>query len=419
MPPVRPSTPWRQRQATDEDPLRLNLKLRESDPIASAILAELGLVKQRARQMALTILANFAGNPRKVVFYSRDRNFYAGPVARRYLPNHCTYAATMAAVAALVQAGLTEEARTSPSARATSRSTLRASSRLLAMLGSAGKVDVAYLESDPIVLRRSGKSKKLLDYSDTQETCAMRDDVREHNAFLSGFAIDLEGVSPDSKWDPHANQYYRVFNDDFDRGGRWYGPSWQVLSKAERSRLTIDGKPTVELDIKCCQPRLLCANAGLEVPFDDPAFDFYQLPGFQRVEVKRAFNILLNSTSHRQARSALLHALQREGLPCDGMRAAKILKGIVAAWPQLASYWCSGVGLQLQRIDADICTQVQAELRRQGIPVLSIHDSFVVRVADRAILQQTMDAAMADACRRLRDNPIKISRQRKGFKKTI
>ncbi|WP_072396227.1 hypothetical protein [Hyphomicrobium sp. CS1GBMeth3] len=202
---------------------------------------------------------------------------------------------------------------------------------------------------------------------------------------------------------------------DFEHGGRWYA-TWQNLEKKSRSQIRIDGRPTVELDFRCCHPQLLCATAGIDLPFGDPEFDFYRLPPFERSDIKAAVNTLLNAPSSRSARGALTRDLQRPGRPNI---ASALCHAIRAAWPELAPHWGTGVGLRLQRVDAGICTEVQAEMRSRRIPVLSIHDSFIVPAEFERDLQQVMDAAMEAACRRLREHPIEMSRPRKSLNELI
>lgn len=404
-----------------ETPLRLSARVCDDDPVASAILARIGPLKRNARLMVLAILANYKNDPDATLFYSRDRNFYASSATRRYYPFYYTYSAVLSAVAALAQVEFVDDIRTPPSPRATKRSRLRAGAPLKALLTRFPQPAVTYVENEPIVLRRAGARKTLIDYVETDQTRGMRADVQAHNAFLSDVHVCLddgqEVVTVEGRrYDLSFKLFHRVFNGDFEHGGRWYGPTWQNLPKTLRPRLAIDGAATCEIDIRSCHPRLLCAGAGLALPFDDPGFDFYRLTSFDREEVKDAVKVLLNAPNARSARGALIQALHQRGCLDPAARAKSLSKAVRAAWPQLAPYWGSGIGVRLQRIDADICTRVQAELRAQGIPVLSIHDGFIVSVAQRRSLQVAMDTAMHEACNVLRDHPIAIMRPVKTLK---
>jgi hypothetical protein len=54
----------------------------------------------------------------------------------------------------------------------------------------------------------------------------------------------------------------------------------------------------------------------------------------------------------------------------------------------------SGAGRELQRVESDVAEHVMLKLRRQGIPVLGIHDSFVVpNVYERELAEAMNEAA--------------------------
>lgn len=173
-------------------------------------------------------------------------------------------------------------------------------------------------------------------------------------------------------------RYHRVFNVDFTHGGRWYGPWWQSVRKAARPAITIDGAATVEIDFACCHPRLLCAIAGIDLPFGDPEFDFYAVRALDRRWVKLVFNVFLNADRRRKRIIAARDHLTTKFGTDVALRLPHIAAALDSAYPRLRPFWNSGIGLCLQNIDAQICTGVQRRLRAAGIPCLSVHDSFVV-----------------------------------------
>jgi hypothetical protein len=405
---MRASYGSRTPEADDERPLSLRVRLLEDDPLDKALLARLGPLKPNAIHMASAILANFRIDPQATVFYSRDSTHYAEAARKRYFPAYYTYRATKAAVDALARGGLVEDLRTLPSPRATKRSRLRATALLAKLIADAPAWTPQSIVTELIVLRSSGKSKQELDYVDTDHIRAMRAEVEAHNAYQATFTVDLDGADASfaSLLALCCRLYHRVFSGDFDHGGRWYA-LWQNIKKELRPHIRIDGRPTIELDFHCCHPRLFLASAGLEALFDDPEFDFYRLPPFERADVKLAVNALLNAPSSRSALGALAKDLRERRRPDASALAKRLCRAIPAAWPTLAACWGTGVGIRLQRIDADICTEVQAEMRRRAIPVLSLHDSFIVPAEHKSDLQQVMDAAMARACRHVSQQPIK------------
>lgn len=53
-------------------------------------------------------------------------------------------------------------------------------------------------------------------------------------------------------------QLHRVFNNSsFNDGGRFYGAQYQRLNSTERSRIMINGNPTMEIDYSSLHPNML------------------------------------------------------------------------------------------------------------------------------------------------------------------
>ena len=79
-------------------------------------------------------------------------------------------------------------------------------------------------------------------FNDTSETVAWRADVAEQNEVLAQYDISLptDGLSEDLLWTYRLDfpthhfageMYYRIFNNGWHLGGRFYGPLWQRLPK--------------------------------------------------------------------------------------------------------------------------------------------------------------------------------------------
>jgi hypothetical protein len=253
----------------------------------------------------------------------------------------------------------------------------------------------------------------LLNYRASRDVARLRDDVAAHNAFLAGVAIGVAHpeVSRDEhgflvvgdQWlNPYRTAYYRVFNRNFSCGGRWFGPFWQGLPSRVRAGLTLDGAATVELDFRACHLRLLAALVGSALPFDNPTFDAYAIPGWPRAQVKLAFNIMLNADSVPVGRGALAQHLRHARVPHPQRAAGALMAAIIAHFPGFEAFWNTGIGLRLQNRDATICARVQRRLRTAGIPCLSVHDSFIVPASARSELNTVMDQEMDKMCQRIR-----------------
>ena len=111
---------------------------------------------------------------------------------------------------------------------------------------------------------------------------------------------------------------YKVFNESFEKGGRFYGGFWQEIPSAYRSRLTIDHCITYEIDFSSLHAAILYLKEGYKrEAFLDP----YQLTkdvglkSFDAVKktrdaIKVAMNIMFNTTN----RYAALGAIEATGL---------------------------------------------------------------------------------------------------------
>ncbi|TPL51612.1 hypothetical protein [Mesorhizobium sp. B2-4-6] len=166
-----------------------------------------------------------------------------------------------------------------------------------------------------------------------------------------------------------ANSLYRVFNDgSFDHGGRFYGGWWQNVPKEYRRFITINGVPTVEIDFSSMQPAMLYAKIGQQIEGDAYAIDGF--PSELRPLVKTATLKMINAPGRIQAPS-------RPALP-EGISWKGLQQAILDKHEPIAEYFRSGEGIRLQRLDSDIAENVIMRMMNRGIPVLPIHDSFIV-----------------------------------------
>lgn len=189
---------------------------------------------------------------------------------------------------------------------------------------------------------------------------------------------------------------HRTFNNgSFDEGGRLYGGWWINTPKALRPKITINGKPTVELDYSGCAVRMLYHERGIDYR-DDP----YQLEALAAHEVEAGLKI----GHYRKGVKALMQALfngNRDGRPelarIDGFTfkpafgRPEVRRMIEEKHAPIADTFGTGAGLRLQRRDGDLALAIITDLREQGIVALPIHDSFLTTEDDRSKLLAIMN----------------------------
>lgn len=192
---------------------------------------------------------------------------------------------------------------------------------------------------------------------------------------------------------------YRVFNEDFEKGGRFYGGFWQEIPSDYRSRLTIDHCITYEIDFSSLHAAILYLKEGYKrEDFLDP----YQLtkhPGLKsfdavketRDAIKVAMNIMFNTTN----RHAALGAVEATGIEAPQKYGGWLatLKAIEAYHEPIAHYFYANKGLEIQALDSQIVEMIMLEMIKQKTVVLPVHDSFVCKAGDLGALIETMNKA--------------------------
>lgn len=249
---------------------------------------------------------------------------------------------------------------------------------------------------ESIILR--DKDGGMLAYKDTLETRDSRYVLDKVNDILerTEFAVEGEGVITDGQWTRIEDRVFstsqtamhRVFNHGvWTSGGRFYGAFWQTMRGRHRHTIMIDGERTEEVDYDYLHARIIYAWARKKL-IGDP----YIIDGFERKVAKRAFFIIVNAKGYLAAKGAVSKYLEKKGL--NTKLAGKLIDAIKKRHAPVEKYFHSGVGLELQNLDAKMAEYVLREMTvRKGVPCLPIHDSFIVPAGQVKNLVRTMKAA--------------------------
>lgn len=233
------------------------------------------------------------------------------------------------------------------------------------------------------------------DYKDTSETTRIREALRRINSVNRQSLVQLKLSKGFQKL---STDLYAVFNCSFEQGGRLYTSKngYQALFKEERPHIWIDRSPTVELDFSGMQPRLLYTLEGIQ--FDEDPYtvvsDYPELRPF----LKQLLLALLNADSFGKAVASgnyqlhLDHDLYQT-LEAIGKRTTELIDRFKQSHPAIARHFGQRMGLKLMRLDARIALEVLETFTGKGLPILSIHDSFIVQRNYRDDLQEAMQAA--------------------------
>lgn len=188
--------------------------------------------------------------------------------------------------------------------------------------------------------------------------------------------------NPPKAIDFSRTQLHRVFNkDSWEVGGRFYGGWWLRVPRECRKYITINDELTVEIDYKAHHIRILYAREGLEYK-GDPYLLTPSTTKDERRFLKTALLTILNADSQGAARQALYLELTKGELnDCQGVHPGnfiKIMGDFCDKHLAIKHHFYTGVGRKLQYLDSGIAEAVLLHFTKKGIPVLPVHDSFII-----------------------------------------
>jgi len=220
--------------------------------------------------------------------------------------------------------------------------------------------------------------------------------LKTYNEIIRGVTIALRGEVK-----PHGRRVAEC------RNYRFYGGIWQNMPRRDRPHLSLNGEPTAELDFSGMFPRLLYHTQGQDyLDGEGKPGDLYKMgEGVERKHWKMLFQIALNNDKLSSARQSLYSRLRGD-------------YGDDRPWPaDIEDIWDRRLALfdHLKKFHAPIAhrlfsksefaelTKWEAEITRgvikwavdetqhgNLIPMLPIHDSFIVPVKEKEHLRGAM-----------------------------
>ena len=238
-----------------------------------------------------------------------------------------------------------------------------------------------------------------LDFPETEDTTRWRSNLKTINECLLKHDVtvnlsdkELRSVVVDwhqfsvqereHSWlDLSRKTLTRAFRDGFQSYGRFSGGFWIDLNEDYRKKLLIDGQETIEADFKSFQ------LSALRAIVNEPALeDAYEIEGMDRKQVKRMMTMWINSKGKKSLATSLDVNVRRQGYLLSAITWEDAKERVERhLGPKCISYihecWdrATLAGARLQRLDAEIAEGVMMDFVSRDIPILGIHDSFVVQ----------------------------------------
>ena len=263
-----------------------------------------------------------------------------------------------------------------------------------------------HIERESIILRNSAKED--IKYDDNPDIKRMRSILIEYNQLISRTFIDIPEldepliITKDKYIAVSSNEKFtrRIFNNEtWEDGGRFFGGWWQRVPSEWRTKIYINNMQTVEDDYSTLHPVLLYANKGLDyikLKRGD-AYDI-EVPNIfnqddKRKLVKKLLLIAINAKTESSAFRAVKSELQEEipyySFKFDDLKV--VLKNLKEKHYEIADDFCTGKGLGLMNLDGKIAEYIIDKFTNNNIPVLCIHDSFIVPFNQDNLLRKTMN----------------------------
>ncbi len=366
--------------------------------------------KKHIKVVVLDLYAKWLADPERYVSYHRMKTAYKAK--SRYNEIHISYI-TVSIVDALRELDYVEHhiGYFDHTGRRSRISRMRATEKLISLIRDQHHVELEMIETHPnrecIVLRDQDKVD--IEYEDTDETNQMRTELQAHNDLLRETSIELVDAPADSHQPIDYSDRFvrRIFNDSrWDHGGRFYGGWWQRIPSSCRDYIEINGVTATERDYSGLHIVLLYARQEIRY-WQEIGVDPYTLDGYEQTERMRNFlkELLLtalNAESVKAAKQAIQYQINFEEPSFAWVKESNIdLDEIIDAFMQkhepIREEFFTGYGTNLQYYDSLMAEYVINELTSRGLPVLCVHDSFVVKKYDLVTLDSLMRAYPVNA----------------------
>ena len=129
--------------------------------------------------------------------------------------------------------------------------------------------------------------------------------------------------------------------------------------------------------------------------------DAYKLEGYSsriRDFLKTVMLIRINTESDEHAIRAIQGLINQREIekPSEVYSLKDLIKAFMEKHGPIRDLFDNDTGLKLQRLDSDICEAVLMDFYAKDIPVLSVHDSFIVSKDYESELAQAMERVFSN-----------------------
>lgn len=416
-----------------ENPFVLNVNLSLSSTPSSYLLIDqiakkLNLTTKKNKIHLSMVLANLrqhAAHKRHWTSYSRDKYKFSNlPI--RYNPLSITVFILTKIIDTLWDQSFIEHKehvfikKGHPSNR-TSR--MRATPKLIELFGKY-QPSIEHAPNQELLILKD-KNKAIIGYDDSKRTVTMRNTIKKYNQLLEHMDISLNLAKVDIgdlDFDFTQKRVVRIFNNSsFSQGGRFYRAFWIQCPSNLRKHILINGKPTVELDYQALHVRLLYAEEKATYPKNK---DPYHLPKYMDLDrdlnkireldlnlwkekiielkkiryfLKKTLLMSFNTKSLQSLKGAINEDIKEKPTKYPPQKDQPNVKEVMNIFKKvhqpIAKYIYKSMGPRIQYLDSQIAEYVIKKMTKKGLPILTVHDSFICIEEDEEALTNYMKEA--------------------------
>tara|TARA_R110002110_G_scaffold3305_4_gene16856 strand:+ start:457 stop:2043 length:1587 start_codon:yes stop_codon:yes gene_type:complete len=358
--------------------------------------------RTHVKVLLLDLYVNWCDDEDRYLSFSRNNNDYER--GSRYNELHISRV-TIAVVDALVETGLVEQEigffdrdrGKGKLSRIRSTEALRAKFRnarfsVLDISSHSERLTVELRIDDP-----ESQKPSRVEYEPDERTETMSRSIEAYNSLLSRTFIDIPVLETNRLEIANGSPVFvnqrdkfvrRIFNrGSFDCGGRFYGGWWQRCPKEWRPKIFLNDQPTNEIDFSGLHIVMLYAEAGVPYweavgsdPYGIPVPDFLDDQTQTRSIAKSLMLVLVNADSvtsaYRAFRKKASSGSLEKKMTNDQLDAVR--QSLVERHPVIESALGSDAGIRLMNRDSDITSIIIDTFTDKRIPLLTLHDSYLV-----------------------------------------
>ena len=195
----------------------------------------------------------------------------------------------------------------------------------------------------------------------------------------------------------------KFYDNTYKLHGRFYGGFWEGIPSEWRKRITINGRPTVEMDYTNMHFAILYHEIGEKMIQTGDLYDFSHVvpeweKGHYRAECKLIMNYMLNCKDAEEVISVIKK--NRAKIFNKVPKPFKTWQGLIDFLEEanhlIADKFYSSQGIRLMYLDSQLAEKVILKGIENDICILSVHDSFICKFEHHAKVMKFMLDAYKD-----------------------